>query len=54
MNLTNLAPKNIKITEEYLNTAITIILDSGDEVDLPTYIKHLIVEALESALSKEE
>jgi hypothetical protein len=54
VNLTNLAPKNIKITEEYLNNAITIILDNGDEVDMPTYIKTIMIKVLEETLSKEE
>lgn len=54
MNLTNLAPKSVKITEEYLNNAVIIILDNGDEVDMITYIKTIMIKALEETLSKEE
>lgn len=53
MNLTNLAPKSVKITEEYLMNNVSIILDNGDEVSLETYLKLKIVEILEAALKEE-
>lgn len=53
MNLTNLAPKSVKITEEYLINNVSIILDNGDEVSLEAYLKLKIVEILEAALKEE-
>mgnify|MGYP003421114082 CR=1 FL=1 len=53
MNLTNLATKSIKITEEYLINNVSIILDNDDEVSLETYLKMKIIEVLEAALKEE-